>query len=90
VMQAVSYTDTTVVPLAARPDWSGGGYTATSQGKTHTTDVWGNPVPGSLLNKWDQCAYQFTVRVHKRVSNGEHRYYWWDFNKHITIKDKNT
>lgn len=90
VMQTVSYTDTTVVPLAARPDWSGGAFTATGQGKTHTTDVWGDPIPGSLLNKWDQCAYQFTVRVHKRVSNGEHGYYWWDFNKHITIKDKNT
>jgi hypothetical protein len=90
VMQTVSYTDTTVVPWVSRPDWSGGNFTATSQGKTHTTDIWNNPIPGSLLNKWDQCAYQFTVRVHKRVSNGEHRYYWWDFNKHITIKDITT
>lgn len=90
VMQTVSYTDTTVVPLASRPDWSGGAFTATSQGKTHTTDVWNDPIPGSVLNKWDQCAYQFTVRVHKRVSNGEHRYYWWDFNKHITIKEIST
>lgn len=87
LMQTVSYTSTSVVPLASRPDWSGGSFTATSLGKTHTTDVWGGAIPGSLLNKWDQCAYQFTVRVHKRVSNGEHGYYWWDFSKHITLKD---
>ncbi|VAX01405.1 hypothetical protein MNBD_GAMMA20-848 [hydrothermal vent metagenome] len=87
-MQTVSYTDTTVVPLSSRPDWGGGSFTATSQGKTHTTDVRNNPIPGSLLNKWDQCAYQFTVRVHKRVSNGEHGYSRWDFSKHITVKDK--
>jgi hypothetical protein len=87
VMQTVSYTDTTVVPLSARPDWGGGSFTASSTGKTHTTDVDGNPIPGSTLHKWDQCAYQFTVRVHKRVSNGEHHYYWWDFDKHITIKE---
>lgn len=87
-MQTVDYTDTTIVPVSQRPSWSGGSFTASSTGKNSTTDVNGNPIPGSQLNTWDQCAYQFTVRVSKRVSNGEHAYYAWDFEKHITLKDK--
>lgn len=87
-MQTVDYTDTTIVPVPQHPSWGGGSFTASSSGKVSTSDVWGNPIAGSQLNTWDQCAYQFTVRVFKRVSNGEHAYYRWDFEKHITIKDK--
>jgi len=88
VMQTLSYADTSIVPLAQRPRWGGGSYTASSTGKKSTNDVWGNPIPGSKLNRWDQCAYQFRLRVHKRVTNGEISYYYWDYTKHITIMEK--
>jgi hypothetical protein len=90
VMQTLNYTDTSIVPLAQRPSWNGGNYTASSTGKKSTNDIWGNPIPGSELNRWDQCAYQFRLRVHKRVTNGEHGYYHWDYTKHITIMEIET
>jgi hypothetical protein len=90
VMQTLNYTDTATVPIAQRPHWGGGSYAASSTGKKSTNDKWGNPIPGSKLNRWDQCAYQFRLRVHKRVTNGEHKYYHWDFTKHITIMEKET
>ena len=78
-MQTLDYTDTAIVPLANRPHWRGGSYSASSSGKQ---------TANGTINKWDQCAYQFSVRVHKRVTNGECGYYWWDFTKHITIMEK--
>jgi hypothetical protein len=39
----------------------------------------------SLHRTWDECAYEFTLTIHKRVTNGEVRYPWWSFSKHITI-----
>ncbi|MCD4702810.1 MAG: hypothetical protein K8R64_00660 [Methanosarcinaceae archaeon] len=34
---------------------------------------------------WDECAYQFRLTIHKRLTNGEIKYPWWNFTKHITI-----
>jgi hypothetical protein len=34
---------------------------------------------------WDECAYQFRLTIHKRLTNGEVAYPWWSFTKHITI-----
>ncbi len=82
VLQTLNYEDTSVVPSAQRPCWNGGSYTASSTGK-HTVHV-----PGSTLNTWDQCAYQFRVTVYKRVTDGERAYFWWVFTKHVTLMEK--
>lgn len=34
---------------------------------------------------WDECAYQFLLTIHKRVTNGEVAYPSRNFTKHITI-----
>jgi hypothetical protein len=44
-----------------------------------------NDYCASSTQDWDECAYQFRLRIHKRVTNGQVKYPWWDFTKHITI-----
>lgn len=44
-----------------------------------------NDYCASSVQEWDECAYQFRLTIYKRVTNGNVRYPWWVFYKHITI-----
>lgn len=66
----VEYQEYNDVPQASRPIWNG------SSDYCKST---------STFKVWDECAYQLRLTIFKRVTDGEYKYPWWDFTKHITI-----
>lgn len=57
------------VPPADHPSWEG------------RTDYCGK----SPERDWDVCAYEFSLIIYKRLTNGEVAYPWWQYSKFITI-----